>query len=75
MIQDTTFQPIRTRHVSEHGLEGPPEQETDISEAKTSANDMWAQNTTQPKKAEVGWAHWWSDDHPGRQTSPWAPLT
>jgi len=44
--------------MSEHGLEGPPEQETDIPEAKTSVNDMWAHNTTQPRKAEVGWAHW-----------------
>ena len=70
MIQDMTFQRIRTRHVSKHGLEGPPEQETDIPEAKTSANDMWAQNTTQPRKAEVDWAHWvagrppWSADWP-----------
>jgi len=50
--------------MSEHGLEGPPEQETDIPEAKTSANDMWAQNKTQPKKAEVGWATRWSADQP-----------
>jgi len=56
--------------VSEHGLEGPPEQETDIPEAKTSANDKWAQSSTQPKKAEFGWAHWvagrppWLADHP-----------
>ena len=70
MIQATTFQQIKMRHVSKHGLEGPPEQETDIPEAKTSANDKWAQSSTQPKKAEVGWADWvagrppWSADQP-----------
>jgi len=57
MIQDTTFQQIRTRHVSEDRLEGPKELETDIPKVKTGANDMWAQNTTQPRKAEVGWGH------------------
>ena len=39
-------------------IRGPTRARTDIPEAKTSANDMWAQNTTQPRKAEVGWAHW-----------------
>ena len=58
MIQDTTIQRIRTRHVSEYGLEGSPEQETDIPEAKPSANDKWAQSTARGDKGEGRWAHW-----------------
>ena len=43
------------RHVSEYGLEGPPEQETDIIEANTRANDKWAQEGTHgPKGRLVG---------------------
>jgi len=48
----------------------PPEQETDITEAIPSTNDKWALESTQQKKAEVGWAHRvvgrppWSADQP-----------
>ena len=69
-IQDTTFRQIRTRHMSRHGLEGPPEQETDMTEAKTYTIDKWAQSTTQSSKEEIGWPYWlvgrppWSADGP-----------
>ena len=35
----------------------PPEQETEITEAIPSTNDKLALESTQQKKAEVGWAH------------------
>ena len=37
----------------EHGLEGPPEQETDISKANTHAIDKWAQEVTYKPKCKV----------------------
>ena len=73
MIQDMTFQQIKTRHVSEHGLEGPPEQETDISEAHPRANDKWAQGTAQQKKTEVGWPHWVAGRPPWSANGPVGP--
>ena len=38
----------------EHGLEGPPEQETDIPKANTHAIDKWAQEETHRPKGKVG---------------------
>ena len=72
-IQGTIFRQIRTRHVSRHGLEGPPEQETDMPKANTRANDKWAQDVTHRPKEKVGGPTRWSADHPGWPTSPWAP--
>ena len=69
MIQDMTFQRIRTRHVSKHGLEGPPEQETDVIESIPRAIDKWAQDTTHQDKVEVGWPHWVAGRPPGRPTA------
>ena len=40
--------------MSEYGVEGPPEQETDIIKAKTRANDKWAQQGTHGPKGKVG---------------------
>ena len=40
--------------MSEYGVEGPPEQETDIIKAKTHANDKWAQQGTHGPKEKVG---------------------
>ena len=40
--------------MSEYGVEGPPEQETDMTKAKTSANDKWAQEGTHGPKEKVG---------------------
>ena len=48
------FQQIRTQHVSEYGVEGPPGQETDIIKANTRANDKWAQEGTHGPKGKVG---------------------
>jgi len=79
MIQDTMFQQIKIRHMSKHGLEDPPEQESDILEAKTSANDKWAQCTAQQKKTKVGWPYWvadrlgWSADGPVGPTASGLP--
>ena len=42
------------RHVSEYGVEGPPEQETDTIKAKTRVNDKWAQQGTHGPKGKVG---------------------
>ena len=42
------------RHLSEYGVEGPPEQETDIIKVKTRANDKWAQQGTHGPKGKVG---------------------
>ena len=56
MIQDTTFQQIRARHVSSHGLEGQPEQETDITKDESQANDTWAQNAAHQDKGKVSWS-------------------
>ena len=54
MIQDTTFQRIRTQHVSKQGIEGPPEQETKTIEASPCAIDKWAQEATHRPKCKVG---------------------
>jgi len=75
MTQDTTFQRIRTRHVLEHGLEGPLEQETEIPEANTRAIIKWAQEETHKPKGKVGGPTGRPADHPGRPSSPWAPPT
>ena len=40
--------------MSEYGVEGSPEQETDIIKAKTRANDKWAQQGTHGPKGKVG---------------------
>ena len=40
--------------MSEYGIEGPPEQETDSIRANTRANDMWAQERTHGPKGKVG---------------------
>ena len=40
--------------MSEYGVEGPPEQETDSIKAKTRANDKWAQQGTHGQKGKVG---------------------
>jgi len=40
--------------MSEYGVEGPPEQETDSIKAKTRANDKWAQQETHGPKGKVG---------------------
>ena len=40
--------------MSEYGVEGPLEQETDIIKAKTRANDKWAQQGTHGPKEKVG---------------------
>ena len=61
--------------MSEHGLEGPPEQETDIPEANTRAIDKWTQEETHRLKGKVGGLTGWPADHPGRPSSPWAPST
>ena len=42
------------RHMSEYGVEGPPEQETNITKANTRANDKWAQEETHGPKGKVG---------------------
>ena len=39
--------------MSEYGVEGPPEQETDIIKAKIRANDKWAQQGTHGPKGKV----------------------
>ena len=40
--------------MTEHGLEGPPEQETDMPKANTRANDKWAQDVSHRPKEKVG---------------------
>ena len=40
--------------MSEYGVEGPPEQETNSIKAKTRANDKWAQQGTHGTKEKVG---------------------
>ena len=62
MIQDMTFRRIKVWHVSSHGLEGPPEQETDITKDKSQAKDMWAQNAAHQDKGKVGRPTTWSAD-------------
>ena len=68
-----TFQQIRTRHVSKHGLEGPPEQETKTKEVNRRAIDKWAQEVTHRPKFKVGGPIGGSADQAGRPTCPWAP--
>ena len=41
-----------------HGLEGPPEKKTNVTEAKTQPIDKWAQRTAQWKKGKVGGPSW-----------------
>ena len=70
MIQDTTIQQIKTQHVSKHGLEGPPEQETNTPEVNSRTFDKWAQEITHRPKGEGRWAQQvvgrppWSADGP-----------
>ena len=73
MIQDSTFQQIRTRHVSKHGLKGPPEQETETTEVHPHAIDKWAQEATHRPKCKVGGPTGRPADQVGRPTYPWAP--
>ena len=40
--------------MSEYGLEGPPEQETNITKANTRANNKWVQEGTHGPKGMVG---------------------
>ena len=40
--------------MSEYGIDGPPEQETNSTKAITRANDKWAQEGTRGQKGEVG---------------------
>ena len=54
-----TFQWIRTRHMSEYGVESPLEQETNIIRANTRANDKWAQEGTHGPKGKVGGPTGW----------------
>ena len=42
------------RHVSEYGMEGPLEQQTNSTKANTRANDKWAQEGTHGPKCKVG---------------------
>ena len=42
------------RHVSEYGMEGPLEQQTNSTKANTRANDKWAQEGTHGPKWKVG---------------------
>ena len=42
--------------MSECGIDGPPEQETDSTRAHTYANDKWAQEGTRGPKGKVGGA-------------------
>ena len=39
--------------MSEYGVEGPPEQETDMTKVNTRANDKWAQEGTHGPKGKV----------------------
>ena len=54
MVEDTMFKRIKTRHMSEYGVEGPPEQETNITKVNTRASDKWAQEGTHGPKGKVG---------------------
>ena len=40
--------------MSEYGVEGLPEQETDMTKPNTRANDKWAQEGTHGPKGKVG---------------------
>ena len=73
MIQDTMFQRIRTRHMSEYGVEGSPEQETNTKEDNPHAIDKWAQEATHRPKRKVGGPTGRPADQAGRPTYPWAP--
>ena len=73
MIQGTKVQGIRVRHVSSHRLEGPPKQETNVTEAIPCAIDKWAQDTAHQDKVEVGWPNWVVGRPPSRPTAQWAP--
>ena len=41
------------RHLSEYGMEGPLEQQTNSTKANTRANDKWAQEGTHGPKGKV----------------------
>ena len=59
--------------MSKHGLEGPPEQETNTTEANPRAIDKWAQEVTNGPEEKAGGPTGSSADPPGRPNSPWAP--
>ena len=65
--------------MSSHGLEGPPEQETDMTKDKSQANDKWAQSTAHQDKGEGLWPYWvagrppWSADGPVGPTASTLP--
>ena len=56
----------------EYGVEGPPEQETDMIKANTRAYDKWTQGGTHGPKGKVGGSTGRPADLPGRPTCPWA---
>ena len=57
----------------EYGVEGPPEQETDMTKANTRANDKWAQEATRGPKGKVGGATARPADLLVGRPGPWAP--
>jgi len=59
--------------VSECGIDGPPEQETDRTRAHTRANDKWAQEGTRGPKGKVGGATARPADLLVGRLGPWAP--
>ena len=44
--------------MSWQGLEGLPEQGTDVTEAIPHTINKWAKDIARQDKAEVGWPHW-----------------
>ena len=68
------LQQIRTQHVSECGIDGPPEQETDRTRAHSRANDKWDQEGTCGPKGKVGGATARPADLLVGRPGPWAPL-
>ena len=56
--------------MSEYGVEGPPEQETDMTKANTRANDKCPQEGTHGPKGKVGGPTGRPADLPGRPTYP-----
>ena len=61
--------------MSEYGVEGPLEQETDMTKANTHANDKWAQHETHGPKGKVDGPTKRPVDQPSRSNCLWAPPT
>ena len=55
----------------EYGIEGPPEQETDMTKGNTRDNDKWAQEGTYGPKGKVGGPTGRPADLLGQPTCPW----